>query len=151
MAKTGWILFFIMMLIAAAMAYNFIYRGKVELAPDGRTAVLLGSSERDFVLLEMRTFLEAVQQISQGIENDDMQIVTKAARKVGSAELVNVPGTLMAKLPLAFKTMGLSVHKSFDQMAMDAEQLGDKDHTQSQLNQILPTCTTCHSLYSIKL
>lgn len=140
-----------MTLIAAAMAYNFIYRGKVESAPDGRTAVLLKSSERDFVMLEMRTFLEAVRQISRGIENDDMQLVAKAARKVGSAELVHVPGTLMAKLPLAFKTMGLSVHKAFDQMAMDAEQLGDKDHAHSQLNQILPTCTACHSLYSIKL
>ena len=151
MAQTGWILFVVMSLIAVAMAYNFIYQGKVELAPDNRTAVLLESSERDFVMLEMRAFLEAVQQISEGIEKDDMQLVAKAARKVGSADLVHVPGTLMSKLPLAFKTMGLNVHKSFDQMAMDAEQLGDKDHTHAQLNQILPACTACHSLYSIKL
>ena len=147
--KLGWILFVIMTLIASALAYKFILSGKTEVAPDGRTIILFEESERTFFLNEMRNFLIAVQQISDGIEKDDMAQVAAAAKKVGSGDLAHVPPGIMGKLPLAAKKMGLSTHKAFDQMAMDAESLGDKDHALSQLNQILPTCTACHSLYGI--
>ncbi|NOQ78285.1 MAG: hypothetical protein GQ546_02680 [Gammaproteobacteria bacterium] len=147
MARLGWILFLIMTLIASGLAYKFIISGETEVAPDGRTTILLEDSERDFLLHEMRNFLIAVQQISEGIEKDDMTQVVRAAKKVGSGDLAHVPAGLMGKMPLAAKKMGLSTHKAFDQMAMDAEQLGDKEHVLSQLNQILPTCTACHALY----
>lgn len=150
MARLGWILFLIMTLIASGLAYKFIIKGETEVAPDGRISLLLKESERDFFLNEMRNFLIAVQQITEGIEKDDMTQLADAAKKVGSADLEHVPAGLMAKLPLAVKTMGLSTHKAFTQMAMDAEQLGDKEHALSQLNQILPTCTACHALYKVR-
>jgi len=149
MARLGWILFLIMTIIASGLVYKFIIKGEVEVAPDGRNTLLLEESERAFFLNEMRTFLVAIQQITEGIEKDDMAQVAKAAKSVGSADLAHVPAGLMAKLPLAVKKMGLGTHKAFDQMAMDAEQLGDKDHTLSQLNQILPVCTACHALYKV--
>jgi hypothetical protein len=34
-------------------------------------------------------------------------------------------------------------------MAMDAESLGDKEQTLSQLTKILTTCTACHALYQV--
>lgn len=150
MARFGWILFLIMTAIAAALAYKFILSGETELAPDGRTTILFEESERTFFLNEMRNFLIAVQQISDGIEKDDMTQIANAAKKVGSGDLAHVPAGIMGKLPLAAKKMGLSTHKAFDQMAMDAESLGDKDHSLSQLNKILPTCTACHSLYQVR-
>ncbi len=150
MARLGWILFLLMTLVASGLAYKFIIKGETEVAPDGRTTLLLNDSERTFFLNEMRNFLIAVQQINDAIEKDDMPQVVSAAKKVGSGDLAHVPAGLMAKLPLAVKTMGLSTHKAFDQMAMDAEQLGDKDHTLSQLNQILPTCTACHALFKVR-
>jgi len=149
-ARLGWILFLVMSLITSGLVYKFIISGETEVAPDGRTTLLLEESERDFLLHEMRNFLIAVQQISEGIEKDDMKQIVSAAKKVGSGDLAHVPAGLMAKLPLAAKQMGLSTHKAFDQMAMDAEQLGDKEHTFSQLNQILPTCTACHSIYKVR-
>ncbi len=149
MARLGWILFLIMTLIAGALAYKFILSGDTELAADGRKTILFEESERTFFLNEMRNFLIAVQQISDGIEKDDMDQIVAAAKKVGSGDLAHVPAGIMGKLPLAAKKMGLSTHRAFDQMAMDAESLGDKDHTLSQLNKILPTCTACHSLYRI--
>ncbi len=150
MARLGWILFIIMTLITMALAYKFIYSGHTEIAADNRTALILEDFERDFMLSEMRAFLVAVQQLTDGIEKDDMSQIASAARKVGTADLGHVPGSLMGKLPLAFKKMGMSTHKAFDQLAMDAEQLGDKEHTLSQLNQILPTCTACHALYRVR-
>ena len=150
MAKLGWILFLVMTIIASALAYKFILKGETEVAPDGRTTILFNESERTFFLNEMRNFLIAVQQVTDGIEKDDMSQVATAARKVGSEDLGHVPTGIMAKLPLATKKMGLSTHKAFDQMAMDAESLGDKDHSLSQLNKILSTCTACHSLYRVR-
>ena len=150
MARLGWILFLIMTLIASGLTYKFIISGETEVAPDGRTSLLLKESERNFLLDEMRNFLIAVQQITDGIEKDDMTQIASAAKKVGAGDLAHVPAGLMGKLPLAAKTMGLSTHKAFDQLAMDAEQLGDKDHVLSQLNQILPTCTACHALYKVR-
>ncbi len=150
MARLGWILFLIMTIIASGLSYKFIIKGETEVAPDGRTTLLFNDSERAFFLNEMRNFLIAVQQISSAIEKDDMALVVAAAKKVGSGDLSHVPSGIMAKLPLATKKMGLSTHKAFDQLAMDAEQLGDKDHVLSQLNQILPTCTACHALYKVR-
>ena len=150
MARLGWILFLIMTLISSGLVYKFIIKGETEVAPDGRTTLLFNDSERAFFLNEMRNFLIAVQKISEGIEKDDMAMVTAAAKKVGSGDLAHVPTGIMAKLPLATKKMGLSTHKAFDQLAMDAEQLGDKDHALTQLNQILPTCTACHALYKVR-
>lgn len=150
MARLGWILFVIMTLVSVTLAYQFIYRGKTEPAADNRTVILLETSEREFVLAEMRGFLIAVQQIVDGIEKDNMQQVAQAARKVGMGTMDSVPGSIRGKLPLAFKKMGHTSHSAFDQLALDAEQLGDKEHTLSQLNQILPNCTACHSLYKVR-
>ncbi len=149
MARLGWVLFIIMSLITGALAYKFIFSGATKVAADGRTTILFDESERAFFLNEMRNFLIAVQQISDGIEKDDMQQIAHAAKTVGSGDLAHVPVGIMGKLPLAVKKMGLSTHKAFDQLAMDAEQLGDKEHSLSQLNQILPTCTACHALYRV--
>lgn len=150
MARLGWILFIVMTVIASGLSYKFIIKGETQETADGRTLILLEESERNFLLAEMRNFLIAVQQITDGIEKDDMAQIVNAAKKVGSADLAHVPAGLMGKMPLAAKKMGRATHSAFDQMAMDAEQLGDKEHSLSQLNQILLTCTACHSIYKVR-
>lgn len=150
MARLGWILFVIMTAVSGTLTYKFILAGAVEIAPDGRTSILLETSEQTFFLNEMRNFLIAIQQITDGIENDNMDQIATAARKAGMVGFSQVPASLIGKMPLAVKKMGRATHQAFDQMAMDAESLGDKEHTLSQLNQILSNCTACHSLYRIR-
>ncbi len=149
MARLGWVLFFIMFIITSGLVYKFIFSGLTKLADDGRNIILLDNSEQTFFLNEMRGFLVAVEQINKGIETDNMKQISSAARNVGTRDLSKVPTSLMGKMPLAVKKMGLSTHKAFDQLALDAEQLGDKNYTLSQLNQILSTCTACHALYRV--
>ena len=150
MAKLGWILFLIMTVVASGLAYKFILKGDTEVEHDGRITILFNDSERTFFLKEMRNFLIAVEQITDGIEKGDMLQIASAAKKVGSSDLGHVPAGIMAKLPLATKKMGLATHKAFDQIAMDAESLGDKDHSLSQLNKVLSTCTSCHGIYKVR-
>ena len=43
----------------------------------------------------------------------------------------------MKKLPLEFKKLGMGTHKAFDQLALDAADLGDKGHTMQQLGELM--------------
>jgi hypothetical protein len=141
----------ILVLIIAAGAYKFMIQGSVKESQDGRLALQLDEGERDLVLAEMRAFLESVQQITQGITEKDMQRVAEYARKVGRAAQGEVPGSLMGKLPVAFKKLGFDTHSRFDQLALDAEQLGDEQHSLNQLSQLMQNCVGCHAVYRIEV
>ncbi len=131
------------------MAYLFVWRGNVLPASDGRTAILLEAGERDLVLAEMRAFLQAVQQISSGVAADDMTEIREAARGVGAAAQQAVPASLVGKLPLEFKTLGFDTHQRFDQLALDAAELGDKTYALRQLAELMQNCVGCHAAYRI--
>jgi len=150
MCKVCWILVLILAVISGGLAYTFLVKGETIAASDGRKALLLEAGERDLVLGEMRQFLEAVQIIVAAGE-DDMESVVKAARKVGFAAQQGVPASLMKKLPLDFKKLGMGTHKAFDQLAIDAKDLGDKQQVIEQLGQLMNNCVACHKLYRIDL
>ena len=57
----------------------------------------------------------------------------------------------MARLPLGFKTMGLDTHQAFDQLAMDAEEFGDRDQVLSSLTTLMNNCVACHAAYRIEV
>ena len=151
MCKTCWSIALILSLVTVGMAYKFIIQGDVIEEPDSRTAILLTQKERDLVLFEMRVFLQSVQQITSGISADDMELVANSARKSGRNAQIAVPGTLVGKLPLAFKKLGFDTHAKFDELALDAEQLGDSEHAITQLGTLLENCVSCHSSYKFDI
>jgi len=151
MCKFCWATVVILALISTGITYKFVFQGDVTESNDGRTAILLDKNERDLVLSEMRVFLESLQQITSGITNDDMQLVAASARKSGMAAQTEVPGSLVGKLPLSFKQLGFDTHTKFDELALDAEQLGDRDHTLSQINALLNNCVACHATYRFEI
>lgn len=135
--------------VIAGGLIKFLVLGSVETGQDGRSLILLEAGERDLVLKEMRAFLESVQQVTEGISTKDMKKIVNSARTVGAAAQAGVPASLMGKLPLAFKTLGFDTHRQFDQLALDAEQLGDAEHSLEQLTALLRNCTACHGAYRI--
>ena len=151
MCKFCWSIVIILALVTAGMAYKFIIQGEVIEEPDSRTAILLTSKERDLVLFEMRVFLQSVQQVTSGISADDMGLVASAARQSGRNAQIAVPGTLIGKLPIAFKKLGFDTHAKFDELALDAEQLGDGEHTITQLSALLENCVSCHSVFKFNI
>ena len=148
--KLCWSITGILILAIVAMGYKFMIAGSVAPASDGREALILEPAERDLVLTEMRMFLSSVQKITQALTKEDMETVVKAAREVGLAAQQAVPGSLMGKLPLAFKKLGFDTHKKFDALALDAEQLGDPNHALQQLSTLMNNCVACHSTYQIQ-
>ncbi|MBT8439862.1 MAG: hypothetical protein KJO91_09055 [Gammaproteobacteria bacterium] len=118
---------------------------------DTRKIIQLSPSHRAIVLTEMRQFLAGLQQISQALSSDDMETVTRVARSLGTTMSQHMPTGLKQALPQDFRKLGHSVHSSFDQIALDAESLGDGSHTLSQLAQTISGCVSCHSRYQIRV
>jgi len=147
MSKICPIIIVLLLIVIAGGVYKFIFQGAVSGATDGRIAIHLDAGERDLVLAEMRAFLTSVQQITKGISENDMSLVAEYSRKVGKAAQGEVPGTLMGKLPLQFKRLGSGTHAGFDQLALDAEDLGDSQYALSQLSVLMRNCTACHAAY----
>lgn len=150
MCRLCWALVTILATSSGIMTYKFILSGETSESKDGRIAVHLTTDERDLVLAEMRTFLDSVQQITQGVANDDFTTVATAARKVGRAAQQGMPGTLIGKLPLEFKRLGFDTHTQFSQLALDAEQLADREHTLNQLATLMHNCVACHSTFQFE-
>jgi hypothetical protein len=119
-------------------------------AEDTRSPLLLSADERGHVLAEMRGFLIAVHAVLQAVQKDDTAAIAQAARKAGRAAAHAVPAGLRDKLPMQFKKLGSDTHQRFDQLAMDAESLGDVSHSLQQLTELMGNCLACHDLYRIE-
>jgi len=141
----------ILLLFITGGLYKFIVQGSTTGSTDGRTTILLNPAERDMVLSEMRGFLSSIQQINRGISEDNMALIAASARKSGKAASTGMPGTLVGKLPLAFKKLGGDTHVKFDQLAMDAEDLGDSGQALQQLSTLMKNCVACHKTYRIDI
>jgi len=151
MCKLCWTLLVVFVLIFSGIAYKFIVQGSVKDSSDGRLAIQLEASERDLVLSEMRAFLESTQGIIDGVSKDDMKMIAQYANKVGAGSQQGVPASLIRKLPLSFKTLGFDTHSKFDEIALDAEQFGDREHTLSQLSTLMQNCLACHAAYRFEV
>ncbi len=137
----------LMILFAVLSVFNT--KAGVE-AADTRTDIRLSSQHRALVLTEMGQFLSGLQQISDALSREDMDAVASVARSLGSSMSQHMPAGLKQALPQGFRKLGHSVHSSFDQIALDAEALGDSSHTLSQLAETLSVCVSCHGIYQIR-
>lgn len=137
-------------LLTAAGAVVIFVRGQTQVAPDGRTAILLAPDERNLVLAEMRGLLGSVQGIVDGVNAGDMKRVAQAARASGMAVAADVNPALMAKLPLEFKELGLSMHRRFDDIAAFADSGGSREQALAALSTQLSACVGCHESYRLE-
>ena len=127
----------------------FFIRGNVERGSDNRTAIVLKSGERDLILQEMRALLMATHDILDGINRNDLASVARAAHSAGMAAAADVNPALMAKLPLPFKSMGMSVHRNMDDMAHAAESGTPAPEILKQLTTTLGLCVGCHATWQL--
>ena len=128
----------------------FFIRGHTTAGTDGRTAVVLQASERDFVLSEMRGMLAATQGILEGANRGDMQLVIKAASAAGMGVAADVNPALMTKLPLDFKALGMSVHHDMDDIAKAASSGTPTPEILKMASNTLTKCVACHSAWQLQ-
>ena len=134
----------------AVFAWFFI-RGNTTAGTDGRTAVILQPGERDFVMKEMRGLLAATQGMMEGASRGDIVRIAKAARGAGMAGTAEVNPTLLTKLPIEFKRLGMSLHGDMDEIAKAAESGKPVPELLQMTSDALVKCVACHSVWQIKV
>ncbi len=133
-------------LSVGAFLYMFIVGTGTKV--DNRTEILLLPSERELVLGEMRQLLEGVRGIIGGVAAEDKSVIASSARAVGMQMAVDVNPALMAKLPKAFKELGMGTHRRFDELADRVHSLSGKEVLQ-ETHAIMGSCIGCHVTYKI--
>jgi hypothetical protein len=138
-------------IVTIAVVGWFFVKGWTTESRDGRTQIVLASAERDLILGEMRMLLKAVHGVvtglaGQGQEADRTQM-EQAARSAGMHMAEDVNPALMAKLPLPFKQMGMSIHKDMDALADAVIQKETPQQILQRLSNMTARCTTCHDMY----
>ncbi|ARO88643.1 hypothetical protein EBAPG3_013165 [Nitrosospira lacus] len=118
---------------------------------DKRRVLSINEMQRDHVLTEMRALLSGTQNILDALLREDMVAVARYARPLGMGMTHKAEDHLKAVLPKEFMQLGMSVHKDFDQIAIDAESLKDPKHTLRQLNESMKKCNACHAGYQIRV
>jgi hypothetical protein len=132
----------------AVFGYLFV-RGWTSESTDLRTEIHLAPAERDLVLAEMRQMLHSVHNLVTGLSANDRKIMEQAARASGMGMAADVNPIIMAKLPLAFKQQGMSVHRDFDTLADTIAQGADQATVLRNFTGITARCVGCHTSYRL--
>ena len=128
--------------------YKFKY-GNAEKV-DNRVAITLSVAEKDVVLGEMRLLLEGLQGIISGLSNSDFKKVEVSARGNGMVMAQDVNPALMLKLPVEFKSVGMGVHKAFDDLAENIDGK-DVEIILREIDSIMDSCVGCHLIYKLEI
>ncbi|TRZ98912.1 MAG: hypothetical protein D4R81_10100 [Nitrospiraceae bacterium] len=138
-------------IVTIGVAGWFFVQGWTTKSTDGRREIVLAPAERDLILGEMRMLLKAVHGVVTGLAGQDEEAnraqMEQAARSAGMHMAADVNPALMAKLPLPFKQMGMSIHKDMDALADAVIQKETPQQILQRLSNMTARCTGCHDMY----
>ncbi|MDH4098239.1 MAG: hypothetical protein OEU87_07965 [Nitrospira sp.] len=134
----------------AAGGWLFV-KGWTTTGSDGRVEILLAPVERDQILAEMRQLLKAVDGVVRGLgeSQPDLQAMQGAARAAGMDMAADVEPAIMAKLPLPFKQMGMSIHSDMDALADAIARQETPQQILRRVSSMTARCTACHDMYRL--
>ncbi|MBH0177240.1 MAG: cytochrome c [Nitrospira sp.] len=140
---------FVLWILTITVLGWFFIKGWTAEGSDGRTEILLAGAERDQILGEMRQLLKAVDGIVRGLgaAEPDQKLIQEAARTAGMSMAADVEPALMAKLPLPFKQMGMSIHSDMDALADAITRNETSQQILQRLSGMTARCTACHDMY----
>ena len=102
----------------------------------------------------MRQLLQAVHGVVTGVSHPDQAQghiqAAAAARSAGMVMAVDDNPTLMLKLPLPMKQLGMSVHQDFDELAKVITDGATSQDILQRLSNITTRCLVCHEMYQLK-
>ncbi|MCB1484357.1 MAG: cytochrome c [Hyphomicrobiaceae bacterium] len=116
---------------------------------DGRVPIALTKSERNHMLEGMRTYLEALQGITESLAANKLEGVHENAKRAGAEMLQGAPLSVPLKSPLAFTAMSLNTHEKFDVLAERAEKSASRSEVFTALADIMANCTSCHAAFRV--
>ncbi|MBK05841.1 MAG: hypothetical protein CL932_13805 [Deltaproteobacteria bacterium] len=130
--------------------YYFIFGTTTKNTVDKRVAVVLSSSDREFILDEMRGLLKGLRDIMEGLSKDNMKDISKALSNMGMKAAAHESHTLHRRLPIGFKMMGMGLRKKMDKLSTQLSQKKiNRKQLLTELTTSMNTCVSCHSTYKI--
>ena len=134
------------------MAYVLLFMGTemVKLPDDNRIVVKYEPDLRDLVMSEMRDYLEVINEIQQGLADNDPDKIIKAATRQGKISLDETPVRLLKLSPLACKQLGFKGHDIFQAIADSARVHFSKATVNRQLAELTNNCIVCHRTYRVE-
>jgi hypothetical protein len=136
-------------IVTIVVAGWFFVRGWTTPGTDGRMQIVLAPAERDLILGEMRMLLKAVHGVVTGLAGQEQEAdrtqIEQAARLAGMGMAADVNPALMAKLPLPFKQMGMSIHRDMDVLADGIVRKETTQQILQRLSSMTARCTTCRA------
>ncbi len=116
-----------------------------------RNVVTLSPPEREFMLNEMRYYLDMIWVTSDALSRDDFDTVAKVARsRIPAMSSSPLPPNLEAKLPAAYKTYWRATHATVDELASTAERSRSSRETLRQLGVVMQGCNECHAIFQFQ-
>jgi len=79
-----------------------------------------------------------------------MQRIIRSSSAAGMAAAADANPALMAKLPIQFKSLGMSVHHDMDEIANAAKKGKPAPEILKMTSDILTKCVACHSAWQLK-
>ncbi len=139
----------VLWMVTVGVIVALFVQGHTRPGTDGRTEIVLAPAERDLILTEMRQLLKAVHGVVTvlGSPDQNLKAAEGAARAAGMGMAADVNPAIMLKLPLAFKQMGMSIHKDMDHLADGIAQGESSVQILNRLSSMTARCTTCHDMY----
>ena len=132
------------------LGYILVFTGtEMVETKDSRTTVKYAPDLRDFVMSEMRDYLEVINEVHQGMADNNPQMIVDAATRQGSASIAETPARLLKLSPLACKQMGFAGHDLFQAIADSAKVNYNPATTAKQLAALTNNCVTCHRVYKV--
>ncbi len=123
-------------------------KGMTYVGDDGRTTLNFDKAEKEFTLAEMRGLLETIQAIVDGASDGDMKAVGEAVKGKGVADMLkNTPKSILAKIPIRFRQLGMEMHGGFDKIGEAAKANAGKDKIVELVAGQLGRCTACHASF----
>jgi hypothetical protein len=113
-----------------------------------RNVVKLTAPEREFMLNEMRYYLDMLWVASDALSYDGFNVVAKVARsRVAAMSASTLPKTLEASLPPEYLALSRAQHAAVDELADTAEKSRDGHETLRKLSVVLQRCNECHAIF----
>jgi hypothetical protein len=121
------------------------------MAQDVRTPAVRTEAERDFILGQMRLFLQSIQAITTALAKNDLETVADeaAARGRKGTPVSDIPPSLKAKETPAWTAMMGGARAGFDDMAKAAQAGTPPIALVGMLGETMRNCVACHQSYRL--
>lgn len=117
-----------------------------------RTAIELSAAERNYLLNEMRYYLDLLWMVNESLSREDLRTVSIVAKRRAELSAANrLPPELEAKLPSVYRAGWRETNRQIDELGTHAST--SEATVRSVLGRmatLLQRCNECHTLYQFR-